>query len=77
MSAILGGADAISLPVYDTELPMDEHGLRLAANVHNLLRYESYLDKNRDAANGSYYIESLTREMGEQAWTAFIESQKS
>lgn len=77
MSAILGGADAISLPVYDTELPMEEHGLRLAANVHNLLRYESYFDKYRDAANGSYYIESLTREMGEQAWTQFIASQKS
>lgn len=74
MSAILGGADAISLPAFDTQV-VDDHHLRLSANVHNLLRYESNLDRNRDAAHGSYYIESLTQSIGQQAWQLFTNMQ--
>lgn len=70
MSALLGGADAVSIPPFNTAEP-DEQAVRLAANIQNLLRYESYMDRYRDAANGSYYIESLTRTFGEQAWEKF------
>jgi methylmalonyl-CoA mutase len=70
MSALLGAADAVSIPPFNTNNP-DVQAVRLATNIQNLLRYESYMDRYRDAANGSYYIESLTRTIGEQAWEKF------
>lgn len=72
MSALLGGVDALSIPTFD--LQQEAQSVRLAINIQNLLRYESYMDRYRDAANGSYYIESLTRQFGEKAWSIFIET---
>lgn len=76
MSAILGGANGLSIPGFDTEAPEDEHAVRLAANVQNLLRYESYMDRYREAAHGSYYLEQLTYTLGTQAWALFTERYK-
>lgn len=72
MSALLGGADALSVVPFDTEDPNDPQALRLAANLQHILRHESYMDRYRDAAQGSYYIEHLTHTIGERAWQLFI-----
>jgi len=77
MSAILGGADALTIPAFDVETPQEESAIRLAANVHQLLRYESYMDRYRDAANGSYFIEQLTHTLGRDAWSRFVQTYKS
>ncbi len=75
MSAILGGCDALCvLPFSKTNNDVDAQ--QLATNIQNILRYESYMDKYREAANGSFYIETLTKEFGEKAWQQFIESKK-
>jgi methylmalonyl-CoA mutase len=52
----------------------ENNAIQLATNIQNILRYESYIDRYRDAANGSFYIESLTQQFGQQAWQQFIDS---
>jgi len=71
MSAILGGADAIHIPSYDQQ-NIGVSTLNTSANIHNLLRFESYMDMYREAAAGSYYIEDLTYTLGSNAWNTFI-----
>lgn len=71
MSAILGGCNTLYVtPFTSTDTSVD--ALQLAANIQHLLRYESYMDQYRDAANGSFYIEQLTAQFGEKAWQQFI-----
>jgi len=74
MSAIFGGADAISLPRFDFFHP-EESGLslRLSRNILHLLRHESHLGRVQDPAAGSYYIEKLTESLAELAWGLFQE----
>ncbi|MBC8047332.1 MAG: methylmalonyl-CoA mutase, partial [Fimbriimonadaceae bacterium] len=70
MSSILGGSDALSISNYDAQ---DNHLVRLSTNIQNMLRYESYLDNYREAANGSFYIETVTAQLAEKAWKLFQE----
>jgi len=75
MSAILGGCDALCVAPF-SKTSQDVDPQQLATNIQNILRYESYIDKYREAANGSFYIESLTKEFGEKAWQQFVERKK-
>ena len=49
---------------------------RLARNQQALLKEEVHLDKIADPAAGSYYIETLTASIAEQAWKLFLEVQE-
>lgn len=70
MAAVMGGADALTVQPFDTVLTAPSaFSERLARNVSVLLRDESYLDKVADPAAGSYYIEHLTNELVDRAWT--------
>jgi heterodimeric methylmalonyl-CoA mutase small subunit len=40
------------------------------------LKEEAHFDKIADPAAGSYYIETLTASIAEQAWKLFIEVQE-
>ncbi len=72
MSAILGGADAVSNLAYDALYHKDnEFGDRIARNQLLVLKNESYLDKVNNPADGSYYIESLTQQLAEKALALF------
>ncbi len=74
MSAILGGANAIYNSPYDTIFHKNnEFGDRIARNQLLVLKNESYLDKVSNAAEGSYYIESLTTQFSEKALEIFKE----
>ena len=74
MSAILGGADAIANLPYDALYHKDnEFGDRIARNQLLILKHESYFDKVNNAADGSYYIESLTKQLAEKALLLFKE----
>ena len=46
---------------------------RIARNIQIILKEESYFDKVVDPAAGSYYIESLTDSLVENAWQLFLE----
>ena len=72
MSAILGGADAISNLPYDALYHKDnEFGDRIARNQLLILKNESYFDKVDNPSDGSYYIESLTNQLAEKALVLF------
>jgi len=72
MSALIGGADSVQvLPAFHIEQSQDETSLRLARNVHHVLMEESYFNNFKDAANGSYYIQSIEAQLQDVAWKFF------
>ncbi len=72
MAAIVGAADVICNTPYDAIYHKDnEFGERIARNQLLILKHESYFDKVSNPADGSYYIESLTKEMAEKALVLF------
>ncbi len=74
MSAILGGANAVANLAYDALYHKDnEFGDRIARNQLLILKHESFFDKVNNAADGAYYIESLTEQLAEKALTLFKE----
>lgn len=74
MSAILGGANSITVRPYDVNYrgPSD-FSRRIARNTQILLKEEAYFDKVADIAGGSYYIETLTESLANEAWKLFVE----
>jgi len=78
MSAILGGADTISNISYDHIFhKKNEFGERIARNQLIILKDESYFKEAVHAASGSYYIETLTRQIAEKALDIFKDIEKS
>jgi len=74
MSAILGGANAVSNLAYDAIYHKDnEFGDRIARNQLLVLKKESYFDKINNPADGAYYIEELTKQLAEKALLLFKE----
>jgi len=72
MSAILGGADAVSNLAYDALYHKDnEFGDRISRNQLLVLKHESYFDIVNNPADGAYYIESLTEQLVEKALLLF------
>ncbi len=73
MSAALAGVDSITVTPFDTPYKTpDEFSERIARNQQFLLKEESHLDKVVDPAGGSYYVETLTVAIAEQAWNVFL-----
>ncbi len=73
MAAVIGGADTVFIPPSDAKQNKKSTSFtrRIARNVQHLLQMESHLDRVVDPAAGSYYIESLTKELCEHAWAKF------
>lgn len=76
MSAALGGAHRITVRPYDAGRRAAARypaafGRRIALNVQHLLKMESHFDQAPDPAAGSYYIEDLTHQLAERAWSEF------
>ena len=77
MSAIVGGADTVTVEPFDTVFRQpDEFSERIARNQQLILREESYFDKVADPAAGSYYIENLTTLIADNAWKLFLETEE-
>ncbi len=78
MSAALGGVDSLTVLPFDaTFKASDEFSERIARNQQLLLKEESNFDKVIDPAAGSYYIESLTAMIAQQAWKIFLDIQNA
>jgi methylmalonyl-CoA mutase len=72
MSAVLGGADSLSVAPFDCLFAdSNEFSARLARNLSVLLREEAGLGRVQDPAAGSYYLETLTDQLAREAWTLF------
>ena len=74
MSATLAGVHSLEVMPFDYSFEQPtEFSKRIARNVELLLKHESHFDQVVDPAGGSYYIETLTKNIAEQAWKLFLE----
>lgn len=74
MSAALAGVDSITVTPFDTPYKTpDDFSERIARNQQFLLKEESHLDKVVDPAGGSYYVETLTVSIANEAWKLFLD----
>lgn len=74
MSAALAGVDSITVVPFDTPYQTpDAFSERIARNQQFLLKEESHLDKVVDPAGGSYYVETLTVSIANEAWKLFLD----
>jgi len=72
MSASLAGVHSLEVIPFDAPFEdPTEFSSRIARNVQLLLKHESHFDNVVDPAGGSYYIETLTQSIAEQAWKLF------
>ncbi|MEM9713817.1 MAG: methylmalonyl-CoA mutase family protein, partial [Actinomycetota bacterium] len=71
-AAAVGGADGITVLPYDRAVGVAEgFGRRLARNTQIVLAEESHLGRVVDPGGGSWYLESRTRQLAEDAWGRF------
>lgn len=78
MSAVLGGANAVSNLAYDVLYHKEnEFGDRISRNQLLVLKHESYFDKVDNPADGAYYIESITEQLAEKALELFKDIEKN
>ncbi|GAM16307.1 methylmalonyl-CoA mutase subunit beta [Mesobacillus selenatarsenatis] len=73
-AAVLGGIQYLHTGSFDE--PAGSANLfseRVARNTQLVLKSEAHLEKVADPAGGSWYVESLTKELAEKAWELFLE----
>lgn len=68
LSAVLGGTQSLHTNGYDEALSLPtESAATLALRTQQIIAYESGVTQTPDPLGGSYFIESLTAEMSQQA----------
>jgi len=76
-AAGVGGADAVTVLPFDSELGLpDSFARRIARNTQTLLMEEGHLARVLDPAGGSWYVESLTEQLAAAAWDWFTEIER-
>ncbi|MET0896894.1 MAG: methylmalonyl-CoA mutase small subunit [Mycobacterium sp.] len=75
----VGGADTVLVQTFDAVIPGGAAGVapsfsrRIARNTQLLLLEESHLGRVMDPAAGSWFVEDLTENLAQQAWSHFQE----
>lgn len=78
VGAGVGGAAAVTVLPFDHALGRpDAFARRIARNTHALLIEEGHLARVIDPAGGSWYVESLTDQVAQAAWSWFTEIERS
>jgi methylmalonyl-CoA mutase len=73
MAAVLGGTQSLHTNSFDEAIALPtDFSARIARNTQLILAEESGITNVADPLGGSYFIESLTRELADKAW-ALIE----
>ncbi len=72
-SAVLGGADVMTVHPHDILTGPSDSSIRFARNIQLVIKEETHVDKVIDPAGGSYFIETLTAELVEKAWALFVD----
>ena len=74
MAAIFGGTQSLHTNALDEAIALPtDFSARIARNTQILLQEETYITKTVDPWGGSFYVESLTNEIAEKAWTLIQE----
>ncbi|WP_372755956.1 methylmalonyl-CoA mutase family protein [Labilibaculum sp.] len=77
MSAVLGGLDSFTVKPFDSVYAESSvFSERIARNQQLLLKEESHFGQIADPAAGSYYIETLTESIADEAWKLFLAVEK-
>jgi methylmalonyl-CoA mutase len=77
MSASLAGVNSLLVTAFDKPYKTpDEFSERIARNQQLLLKEESHFDKVVDPSGGSYYIETLTNSIAQEAWKIFLAAEE-
>lgn len=71
-SAVLGGADVITVHPHDCLTTPSASSIRFARNIQLVIKEETHANKVVDAAGGSYFIETVTSELVDKAWNSFL-----
>ncbi|HSU26977.1 MAG TPA: methylmalonyl-CoA mutase family protein [Chitinophagaceae bacterium] len=70
LAAVLGGTQSLHTNGYDEALSLPtEEAARIALRTQQIVAYESGVADTVDPLAGSYFVESLTHEMEQDAWT--------
>lgn len=73
LAAVLGGADSVTSYPHDILTGANPTSKRIARNMQLVLKEETHIQRIIDASGGSYYIETLTKQLVEKAWEFFLE----
>ncbi|WP_375496852.1 methylmalonyl-CoA mutase family protein [uncultured Jatrophihabitans sp.] len=77
-AAAIGGAAAVTVLPFDAAIGLpDDFSRRIARNTQAVLHDESSLARVLDAAGGSWFVEALTDELAEKAWTVFTDLERA
>lgn len=77
-AAAVGGADAVTVLPFDAAIGLpDDLARRVARNTQAVLHDESSLGRVVDAAGGSWYVETFTRDLAERAWDTFTSIERA
>ncbi len=69
MSAVLGGTQSLHTNSFDEAIALPtEFSSRIARNTQLILQHETGITDLVDPLAGSYYVESLTKELADKAW---------
>ena len=77
LAAVLGGCQSLHTNSMDETLALpSEHAVTLALRTQQVLAYETGVTNTVDPLGGGYFIETLTRQMAEQARSYFGEIER-
>ena len=74
LAAVLGGTQSLHTNALDEAIALPtDFAARIARNTQLILQEETGITRVIDPLAGSYYVESLTAELADQAWTLIEE----
>jgi methylmalonyl-CoA mutase len=74
MAAVLGGTQSLHTNSFDEAIALPtDFSARIARNTQLILAEESGITNVADPLGGSYFVESLTKELADKAWTLIEE----
>lgn len=74
MSAILGGTQSLHTNSFDEAIALPtETSARIARNTQLILQHETGVTRTVDPLGGSYYVEALTKQLADEAWSMIEE----
>jgi methylmalonyl-CoA mutase N-terminal domain/subunit len=69
LAAVLGGTQSLHVSCYDECFSVpSQQAAQVSLNIQNIIAYETGVSSTIDPLGGSYYVESLTNQMEDQAW---------
>lgn len=74
MAATLGGTQSLHTNSYDEAIALPtETSARIARNTQLILQHETGITNVVDPLGGSYYVEALTKDLADEAWSLIEE----